>query len=160
MSGQLRRLLSSMMALAALASGVVALAADDDILFTATLDAAGETWVVDSPGSGELELWLERETLRIQWKLTHRDLTTPPIAAGLYGPEVVGFNTALQIDMGDDLASPIVGEAILTDGQFQYLIATRMYVNILTERYEKGEIRGQLRRTPTTAERDADGWLK
>jgi hypothetical protein len=160
MNDRLRRPLLLLSTLVVLASGAPAYAADDDILFTATLDAAGETWVVDSPATGELELWLERETLRIQWKLTHRNLTTKPIGAALYGPEVVGFNTALQIDMGGDLASPVIGEAILTDGQFQYLIATRMYVNILTERYQRGEIRGQLRRTPVSGERDADGWLK
>ena len=67
-------------------------AADDDILFTARLNAAGETWVVDSPATGFLELWLERETLRIRWKLTHQGLTSKPIQAGLFGPEVVGYN--------------------------------------------------------------------
>jgi hypothetical protein len=141
-------------------TGGKAFAADDDILFTANLNAEGETWVVDSPATGSLELWLERETLRIQWKLIHQGLTTRPIKAGLFGPEIVGFNAPLQIELGDGLASPIIGEAILSDGQFQYLIATRMYVNILTESYERGEIRGQLRRDPDRDERDADGWLK
>lgn len=147
-------------ALALYLAGDKASAAEDDILFTATLNAKGETWVVDSPGTGFLELWLERETLRVQWKLTYQGLTTRPIKAGLFGPEIVGFNAPLQIEFGDDLASPIVGEAILSGGQFQYLIATRMYVNILTERYERGEIRGQLRRDPTRGERDENGWLK
>jgi hypothetical protein len=133
-------------------TGSTVQAADNDILFTAELNAAGETWVVDSPATGILELWLERETLRIKWKLTYQNLTSNPTKVGLFGPEVVGFNAPLQIEFGQNLISPIEGEAVLNDGQFQYLITTRMYVNILTERYKEGEIRGHLRRTLTQAE--------
>jgi len=122
-------------------------AADDDIIFAAALSADEQSSPTESPGSGFAEVRLERETLKITWKVTYKDLTSPPIIAGLYGPENVGGNAGQIVDFAPNgLKSPLEGSTILSDGNFQYLITGRVYVNIHTTKYKDGELRGQLRR--------------
>jgi CHRD domain len=122
-------------------------AAEDDIIFAARLSTDDQSTPTDSPGEGYAEVRLERATLKISWKVTYRGLTSKPIAAGLYGPENVGANAGLIVNLGvKGLASPMQGSQVLSDGEFQYLITGRVYVNIHTARYRNGELRGQLRR--------------
>jgi hypothetical protein len=122
-------------------------AADDDILFTATLSDDEQSVPTYSPGSGIAEFRLERATMKLSWKVTYQNLTSPPIAAGLYGPENVGANAGQVVDLANGrLKSPITGSTTLSDGVFQYLITGRVYVNLHTAKYKDGELRGQLRR--------------
>lgn len=131
------------LALAALAPA--ARAADDDILFTAVLSDNEQSVPTYSKGSGLAEFRLERKTLKLSWTITYKDLTSPPTAAGLYGPENVGANAGLVVDLANGkLKSLITGSAVLSDGVFQYLITTRTYVNIHSKRYPDGELRGQV----------------
>ncbi|MBL8645418.1 MAG: CHRD domain-containing protein [Rhodospirillaceae bacterium] len=130
-----------------LATAPAAWAAEDDIFFGAALSADEQSAPTESPGSGIAEFRLERDTLRLSWKVTFKDLTSPPIEAGLYGPENVGGNAGLLVDLAPKgLKSPLEGSVILSDGDFQYLITTRVYVNIMTTTYKDGELRGQVRR--------------
>ncbi len=127
-------------------------AAPDDILFAADLTPEAETAPTESPGKGHIDLWLERATLKITWRVTYSGLTSPPTSVGLHGPENAGANAGVLVDLHAG-KSPIEGTGVLTDGQFQYLITTRVYANIMTGRYPAGELRGHLRRqlvtTPT-----------
>jgi hypothetical protein len=133
--------------LAATVSGPRALAADDDILFTATLTDDEQSVPTQSPGVGFAEVRLERATMKITWKVTYKDLTSPATAAGLYGPENVGGNAGQFVDLANgNLKSPLTGSKVLSDGEFQYLITGRVYVNIHSRKYKDGELRGQLRR--------------
>ncbi len=136
------------LALLATLSGPATIAADDDILFTATLSDDDQSVPTTSPGVGFAEVRLERATMKITWKVTYKGLTSPPTAAGLYGPENVGGNAGLVVDLatGGKLASPLTGSTVLSDGVFQYLITGRVYVNIHSRKYKDGELRGQLRR--------------
>lgn len=132
--------------------GAAALAADDDIVFTAVLTPDEQSIPTYSPGTGFAEVRLERETLKITWKVTYKDTTSPVIAAGLHGPENVGANAGQVVDLAPNgnFKSPIEGSTVLADGIFQYLITTRMYVNLMTTKYKDGELRGHLRRVRTT----------
>jgi hypothetical protein len=122
-------------------------AAEDDIIFAGRLSADDQSTPTESPGQGYAEVRLERATLKITWKITYQGLTSKPIAAGLFGPENVGANAGQFVNLGTKgLASPIQGSQVLSDGEFQYLITGRVYVNIHTTRYKDGELRGQLRR--------------
>lgn len=126
-------------------------AADDDIYFVAKLTPDEQSAPTYSDASGFAEFWLERETLKLRWKVVFKDLAGPVIEAGLYGPENVGGNAGIVVDLAADgagLKSPIEGSTVLSDGAFQYLITTRVYVNILTKKWPAGELRGQVRRTP------------
>ena len=135
-------------AILALVGGASARAADDDIIFTATLSDEDQSIPTVSPGKGIAEVRLERATLKLTWKVTFEDLTSPPTIAGLYGPENVGGNAGQIVDLAPkgNIKSPIEGSTILSDGSFQYLITGRVYVNIHTTKYKDGELRGQLRR--------------
>jgi hypothetical protein len=127
--------------------GARAWAADDDIIFTAKLSDNEQSVPTYSPGSGLAEIRLERATLKITWNVTYSGLTSPAISAGLYGPENVGANAGRFVDLGvNGLKSPLRGSKVLSDGEFQYLITGRVYVNIHTTKYKDGELRGQLRR--------------
>jgi hypothetical protein len=122
-------------------------AADDDIIFTAALSPDEQSAPTYSPATGFAEVRLERATLKITWKVTYKDTTSPVIAAGLYGPENAGGNAGQVVDFAPSgLKSPMQGSTILSDGVFQYLITGRVYVNIHTTKYKDGELRGQLRR--------------
>jgi len=124
-------------------------AGSNDILFAADLSDDEQSTPTYSKGKGRAEIVLERETLRITWTVTFQDLSSPPIEVGLYGPENVGANAGMLIDFsGNGLKSPIKGSAILSDGQLQYLITGRVYVNITSQKWKAGELRGQLRRQP------------
>lgn len=146
----MRFLKSLAICLTMLSSGAVH-AADDDIYFTAKLTADEQSAPTYSDASGSAEFWLERETLKLRWKVVFKDLSGPATEAGLYGPENVGGNAGIVVDLakdGNGLKSPIEGSTVLSDGAFQYLITTRVYVNIHTKKWPAGELRGHVRRTP------------
>ena len=117
------------------------------IIFTADLLADEESAVTESPGIGHLECALEPSTLKFSWKLTYTGLTSPVTAAAFHGPQTPGGEAGVLIDIGSKgLKSPIEGSVILNDGQLEYLLVGRIYVNIRTVKYPVGEIRGQLAR--------------
>jgi hypothetical protein len=120
-------------------------AASDDIHFSAALSPENETTPTESPAKGHIDLWLERATLKIRWRVTFQDLSTPLTSAALHGPENAGANAGVLINLGKG-RSPLEGSATMSDGQFQYLITTRVYANIVTQKFPAGEIRGHLRR--------------
>jgi hypothetical protein len=136
----------------ALAAGLAVLpagawAAADDIHYACALSADEESAETYSPGKGHAAFTLERATLKLSWNVSYEGLTSPAISAGLYGPDRPGGNAGLQIDLAPKgLKSPLVGSKILNDGELQYLVTGRMYVNILTPKYKEGELRCQVTR--------------
>ena len=117
------------------------------IVFNAMLSAAEESMVVDSPGTGRAEFILDRPTMRFSWKLTYEKLTSAPIAANVHGPQTPGGEAGPLIDLAPNgVKTPLEGSVILSDGQLRYLLTDRMYVNITTQNYKLGEIRGQVGR--------------
>lgn len=122
-------------------------AGTDDIRFACDLSADEQSAPTYSDATGHAEVILERETLKITWKVTFQGLSTPPTRIALFGPENPGANSGVLIDLGvDGKTSPVTGSAVLNDGQLQYLVNTRVYVNVLTGKWKDGEIRCQLRR--------------
>ncbi len=117
------------------------------IAFTTELRASEESSVVDSPAKGRADFVLDRATMRLSWKITYQDLTSAPIAAKIHGPQTPGGEAGPLVDLAPNgVKSPLEGSIILTDGQLRYLLTDRMYVNITTQKYKLGEIRGQLAR--------------
>ena len=117
------------------------------IVFVAELSASEESTVVDSPGKGRVEFTLDRPTMRISWKLTYEKLTSAPIAAKVHGPQTPGGEAGPLFDLAPNgVKTPLEGSVILSDGQLRYLLTDRMYVNITTQKYKLGEIRGQVGR--------------
>lgn len=119
------------------------------IRFGAELSADEQSAYTESPGVGRAEFVLERATLRLSWTLSYRDLTSAPIGVAIHGPQTPGGNAGVLIDMAPKgIQNPLKGSAILTDGQLEYLLTGRTYVNLRTQKYKVGELRGQIMRQP------------
>jgi hypothetical protein len=135
-------------------------AADDadgpPIHFYADLSADEQSAVTDSPALGRAEFILERATLRFSWVVTYSDLTSAPTAAGLHGPQTPGGNAGLLVDIAESgLGSPIKGSTIITDGELDYMLTGKVYVNLRTVKFDLGELRGQImRKRPSEVEQE------
>ena len=117
------------------------------IVFYADLSADEESSFTESPGVGRFECQLDRATLKLTWKVTYSNTTSPVTSAGIHGPQTAGSEAAVLIDLGKGgLKSPIEGSATLSDSDLEYLLTGKMYVNLHTVKYPGGELRGQLSR--------------
>lgn len=117
------------------------------VKFFADLSADEQSATTISPGTGRADFSLERETLRLSWKVTYNKLTSAATGAHIHGPQRPGTNAGIQVDLAPKGLQPLLeGSAILTDAQLEYLLAGRMYVNIHSVRYPLGELRGQIQR--------------
>ena len=136
-------------ALLFLPSLAAAVDAGPPVRFYANLRPEEQSSTTISPGSGRADFELDRATLRLSWRASFKALTSAAIGAAVHGPQRPGTNAGVQVDMGGKRpASALQGAAVLTDAQLQYLLAGRMYVNIRTQKYPAGELRGQIQRLP------------
>lgn len=139
---------------AAVAGALASAAARADDLgppihFVAEMSADEQSAYTESDGKARAEFVLERATLRLSWTLTYSGLTSAPVGVAIHGPQSPGGNAGVLIDMGTGgIRSPLRGSAILTDGQLEYLLTGRTYVNLRTRKYQPGELRGQIMRQP------------
>lgn len=164
----MRRVLAVVLVLAGVSSGFAALAAEaaghkhvypdpsingPPIRFFASMSGDEESSYTESPGSGRAEFVLDRDTMKFSWKITFKDLTTVPIAMRVHGPQTPGGEAGVLFDLAPNgVKSPTEGSHILNDGELRYLLTDRLYINITTQKYKQGEIRGQIQRmrpTPT-----------
>ena len=119
------------------------------VKFFAVLSADEQSATTISPGVGRADFSLDRETVRLSWKVTYSKLTSAATGANVHGPQRPGTNAGVQINLAPKgLTPPLEGSAVLTDAQLQYLLAGRMYVNITSAKYAPGELRGQIQRLP------------
>jgi hypothetical protein len=124
------------------------------IHFVADLSADEESAPTESPGSGHAEFTLERATLKFSWVVTFDKLTSPLTEAVVRGPQKPGTNAGVLFELGPKTStSPIKGSIVLNDGQLEYLLAGRMYVNLHTTKYKDGELRGQIHRVRETPQK-------
>ena len=123
-------------------------AAQEDIHYACNLSADEESAEVYSDGTGVAEFALERETLKLTWKITYEKLSGLALSVGVYGPDRPGGNAGLLINLVDKGAprSPVVGSKVLNDGELQYFVTGRVYMNIMTSKYKDGELRCQITR--------------
>src|SRR6266404_1550161 len=117
--------------------GIVALLALSPAAFAETqnykaaLTAASAVPPNDSKGSGSLTA-------------TYSGLTGPAAAAHFHGPADAKTNAPIVVPVSGPMASPMKGEATLTDAQAADLQAGKWYFNIHTAAHKGGEIRGQV----------------
>ena len=126
--------------------------ADPPIHFTADLSPDEESFTTESKATGHADFSLDRDTLKLSWKVEFKDLGSAPTGAHIHGPQRPGNNSNPVFDLAPTgLKSPLIGSVVLNDGQLQNLLAGRYYVNIMTTNYKEGEVRGQIERFDDTA---------
>lgn len=127
----------------AMATGLAMLALPafaETMQFTADLNAASEVPPNDSAATGTAEVTIDSEAMTVSWTVTHDGLTGDASAAHIHGPASETENAPPIVTL-----DPIEeGSAEITEEQISEVEAGRTYVNVHTEQYPDGEIRGQL----------------
>lgn len=141
-AGLLRSGLAGLAAVALLAAAPAAFAQTQ--MLKATLTAASQVPPNAGTGAGALTGTYDPATKKLTWSATYAGLSGPPTAAHFHGPAAAGANAGVVVPQKDGLASPMKGEATLTDAQAADLAAGMWYFNIHTDANKGGEIRGQV----------------
>lgn len=134
----------SLVGLAAVAALSAAPAFAEVQTYKATLSGASQVPPVTTKGAGAITATYDTATRKLTWTATFADLTGPATAAHFHGPAAAGANAGVVIPQKDGLASPMKGEATLTEAQASDFTAGRWYFNIHTDANKGGEIRGQM----------------
>jgi hypothetical protein len=132
---------------AGLAAGALLLAAPafaEMQTYKAELKGSNQVPPVDAKGAGALTGVYDTTTKKLTWNVTYTGLTGPVTAAHFHGPADAKSSAGVVVPQKDGLASPMKGEATLTDAQAADLQAGRWYFNIHTAAHPGGEIRGQV----------------
>ena len=136
-----------------LALGLTALAlpaAAQEMMFMADLQPAEG---VESEGSGMASVTVDPTAMTISWEMTAEGLTGEAGAAHFHGPATPEETAPPVIDMTidgtDETEEPVAqdilsGSADLTEEQMTQLQEGLLYINVHTEQYPDGEIRGQV----------------
>ena len=125
------------------------------IHMSASLDAAQE--VADEPvvsdGMGTAIVTFDDVSNLLSWDIEFSGLTGPATAAHFHGPAAPGVNAGMQVNIGtiSGLTSPMSGSTTISDGQETQLLDGLWYINVHTDAYPAGEIRGQVQVVPMPA---------
>jgi hypothetical protein len=113
--------------------------------FDAALNGGNELPPTPSPARGEMTADYLPATKILHWSLTLRGLSGPVTWAFICGPDGAGNDNAELVPINLELEGGThPGAATVTDQQAADLIAGRWYVNVKTEKFPNGEIRGTL----------------
>lgn len=131
--------------IAAIALGAVAFAGPASAeKLKATLDGKSEVPATTSSGTGTADLNYDAASKKLSWTVTYSGLSGPATAAHFHGPAEVGKNAGVAVAIPNAAASPVKGEATLTEAQAADLLGGKYYINIHTAANPGGEIRGQV----------------
>ncbi|CEJ96278.1 FIG00457328: hypothetical protein [Caballeronia glathei] len=130
------------LALSVLISGT---AFADTVALTANLQPSSEVPPRVSKGHGILDATFDTSSKTLTWTATYAELSGPVTMAHFHGAAPVGQNAKVQVPVDKGaLASPMKGQATLTDQQVTDLMAGQWYFNVHTAENPGGEIRGQV----------------
>jgi hypothetical protein len=87
---------------------------------------------------------VDTDTKKLSWTVTYSGLTGEATAAHFHGPAAAGENAAPAVDIS---AAIKTGSADITDQQLADLQAGKWYLNVHSEKFPDGEIRGQVEKT-------------
>ena len=112
--------------------------------YKADLKGAMEVPANDSKGTGAVDAMYDTASHKLNWIVTYSTLTGPATAAHFHGPAAPGSNAPPVVPLAGNMASPLKGEATLTDAQATDLAAGKWYFNVHTAAHKDGELRGQV----------------
>ncbi len=113
----------------------------ETLTYTTELTAEAEVPPTESSATGTADVTIDTEAKTVSWTVTYDGLTGDATAAHIHGPASETESAGPVIDMS---ASIMEGSGDITDEQIGELEAGKYYVNVHTEEYPAGEIRGQL----------------
>ena len=113
----------------------------DTVMYKATLTAAAVVPPTDSKGSGNADVTFDTATKKLSWKVSFDKLTGAPTAAHFHGPAGPKDSAGPVVDVTATIKD---GSAAITDAQAADLAAGKWYLNVHTEKFPNGEIRGQI----------------
>jgi hypothetical protein len=116
--------------------------------FRAKLAPPSETPPDQRRGAGLAELTLDTESKVLSWRVSYSDLSGPLIGAHFKAPPSRGSATPATVSFTPPLTSPMVSSTRLSDIQIGDLRAGLWSVDLLTARNPRGELTGDLERTP------------
>jgi hypothetical protein len=120
---------------------VSAPAFSETMTFKADMKASSEVPPTNSVAAGSADVTLDTGTKKLTWTVVSRGLSGEATAAHFHGPAAPGANADPVVDISAALAK---GSADLSDQQIADLQAGKWYINIHTEKFPDGEIRGQV----------------
>jgi hypothetical protein len=122
--------------------------AGSNIDFKGSLDGAHEMPSDATSAGGYLTAQYSKATGIFKWRLVVNGLSSPITHAYFHGPDGVGDNDAALVPINQPFDGNMhIGGVALTEQQAADLLAGRWYVDIPTEKFPNGEIRGAVKRT-------------
>ncbi len=100
-------------------------------------------------GIGHAVATYDPSTLTLAWKVDYAGLSGPVLAAHIHGPAEPGMDGPIVVPFQPPFTDPFSGSAKLTLDQVSQLLGGLYYVNLHTQAFPAGEIRGQLNVQPT-----------
>ncbi len=104
-----------------------------------------------SPGTGTATLSFDTVTKALTWSILWSDLTGTPTLMHFHGPALPNQNAGVQIGTGV-VGPPVVGNAILSASQEADMLDGLWYLNLHTDVFPGGEIRGTVVSAPVPNE--------
>jgi uncharacterized repeat protein (TIGR01451 family) len=119
------------------------------LLFTATLNGAQETPATNSTATGTATLLLSPDETTARVSLNFSGLSSAQTGAHIHGPAAVGVPGAILFPLPNSQVNDFT--IALSPGQATDLKNGLWYVNVHTNNFINGEIRGQLSGLPTAS---------
>lgn len=112
---------------------------------TASLTGAKEVPPVQSAGSGTVEGVVNMASRELRWNIKCGGLTSPVTAMHFHGPASDAQNAGVVVPMqGGCDGQGTTGRIVIDQNQLADLLGGKWYVNVHTQRFPQGEIRGQV----------------
>ena len=111
------------------------------VKYRADMKGSKEVPPTDSSGGGKANITYDTKSKKLSWVVTYSGLSGKPTAAHFHGPAAPGESAGPVVDISGDIKK---GSAELTPDQAAELGAGKWYVNMHTEKFPDGEIRGQV----------------
>jgi hypothetical protein len=130
------------------------------LVYQATIDGSQETPPTNSPAVGYGEFTIDTDANSIHYAVTFNpdSLLAPETAAHIHCCAPPGTAAPVMIPL--PLGSPKIGDGTYDEANEGSILAGLSYVNIHTEQYPGGEIRGQIVPVPIPAEKHTWGKIK
>jgi len=113
----------------------------------ATLNGAHEVPANASTAGASLQAQYSKETQILKYRLVVNGLSSPITRASFHGPDTLDADAALAPINTPFNGTYQEGGTTLTPAQAADVLAGRWYVEIQTEQFPAGEIRGQILKT-------------